>query len=315
MKHNSSSRQPPPPQFWRAGKEDKLAFSTPLRIAPQNWGGAAFSALALAGLLLFAPSMAQAKDAKPVSGVSRTQSQAFELGYALRTADLSALAYTKSVQSLKGVTDSQLAGAEVANLGEAVPKLRHAQAASYTQAAALLNQMGAPRSLRDWVAQAAALLNAPLVYPKDAEKLAKTEPESAAVLAELVEIQAVKSASDTQQTPMTLWLELVGGKVAPWTADVGAYTAELHRDAGATAPSRLSSATAQLLLHQAPSGAPAATRESLATLIPTGGGNLQNLATLAPANVTPEKITHVCETLLTLYHAEAQAETLDKSAS
>ena len=271
--------------------------------------------LPLAGLLLFASGMAQAKDAAPVPGVSRTQSQAFALGYALRTADLRAVAYTKSVETLKDVSDSQVAGAEVARFSDDVPKLRHAEAVSYSQASALLSQMGAPLTLRQWAAQSAAALNAPLTYSKDAQKLAKTEPGTAAVLAELVEIQAVKSRSDAQQTPMTLWLELIGGKVTPWTADVGAYAAELHGASQATASRRLPSVTAQLLLRHAPANAPAAARESLATLIPTGGGNLQNLSPLAPANVTPEKITHVYETLLTIYNAESQAQTLDKSAS
>jgi hypothetical protein len=269
--------------------------------------------LALTGLLVFAPGMAQAKDAPTTPSVSRTQAQAFGLGYALRIADLRAVAYTKSVETLKDVSDSQVAGAEVAHFSSEVPNLRHTEAASYAQAAALLDQMGAPPKLRQWAAQSAATLNAPLVYSKDAEKMAKTEPASAAVLAELVEIQNLKAAADAQQTPMTLWLEITGGKAAPWTADVGAYAAALHSSAQAAAPSRLSSVTAQILLQHAPADAPAATRESLATLIPSGGGNLQNMATLAPPNVTPEKITHVYETLLTLYHAKSQAETLDKN--
>ena len=286
---------------------DKERVETCFRVRSLN-------AFALCTLLTFLPmTTAQAKTPAPAPEISRTQSQAFELGYALRVADLSALAYTKSVEALKGVTDSQVSGAEIAHFsGEVVP-LRQARAAAYSQAAALLSQMGAPPRLRLWAAQSAALLDAPLVYSEDAKKLAKTEPNTAAVSAELVEIRAIKSASDAEQTPMTLWLEIAGGMTAPWTADVGAYAAELHR--AATAPSRLPSVTAQLLLRHAPPKAPAVTRESLATLIPTGGGNLQNLATLAPANVTPQKITYVYETLLTIYGAQAQAQALDKSAS
>ena len=269
--------------------------------------------LALAGLLL-AP-VANAKDAAPAPDISRVQARAFALAYALRTADLQAVAYTKSVQQLKEVSDPQVAGVEVAHFSSEVPRLRHAEASSYTVTAAMLSQMGAPASLRAWAAQSAATLNAPLVYTSDAKKMAKTEPNTAAVLAELVEIQDIKAASDAQQTQMTLWLELIGGKVTPWSADVGAYAAELHRASHAASPSPLSSITARILLRHAPPGAPAATRESLATLIPSGGGNLQNLATIAPANITSDKITHVYETLLTLYNAEGQAQTLDKSAS
>ena len=113
---------------------------------------------------------------------------------------------------------------------------------------------------------------------------------------------------------MTLWLTLAGGKVAPWTADVGAYAAELHWASHTTSPSPLSSITARILLRHAPPGAPAETRESLAALVPSGGGNLQNLATIASADITPAKIDHVYETLLSLYSALNQAQSLDKSA-
>ncbi len=279
-------------------------FSTP---APQNWGGGAF--------LLLLPLTAQAKPPQPAPGVPRVQAQAFSLGYALRTADLSAVAYTKSVRSLKSVADPQVAGAEVAHFNSGIPRLRRSQAASYTLTASLLTQMGAPSTLRAWAAQSAAMLNAPLVYPKDAQKLAKTEPNTAAVLAELVEIQNIKAAADAHQPPLTLWLSLVGGRAAPWNADVGAYTAELRRASSASGPTRLSSVAAQLLLRHAPSTAPAAARDSLAALIPQGGGNLQNLATLAPANVTLAKVAHAAETLLALYGASAEADALDKSAA
>ena len=276
--------------------------------APQNWGGGAILLLALL------PLAAQAKASLPAPGVPRVQTQAFGLGYALRAADLSADAYIKSVKSLKNVMDPQVAGAEVAHFSSAVLSLRRSQAASYTRTASLLTQMGAPASLRAWAAQSAATLNAPLVYPKDAQKLAKTEPDTAQVLAELVEIQNIKAAADAEQSPLTLWLSLVGGKAAPWNADVGAYTAELRRASSAVAPTRLSSVTAQILLRQAPPAAPAAARDSLAALIPQGGGNLQNLATLAPANVTAAKVAHAVENLLSLYGAAAEADALDKSA-
>jgi len=270
--------------------------------------------LFLGGLLLLAPA-AHAKNAPAAPSVSRLQAQAFKLGYALRAADLQAVTYVKSVKQLKDVSDPQVAGAEVAHLSsEAIP-LRHARAAAYAQASALLTQMGAPLSLRTWVTRSAAKLNAPLVYSSDDRKQAKTDLNTAAVSAELAEIREVSPLSDAQQTQMTLWLELTGGKVAPWTADVGAYAAELHRASHAASPSPLSSVTARVLLRHAPAGAPAAVRESLATLIPSGGGNLKNLATIAPADVTSAKITHVYETLLTLYGAESQAEALDKSAA
>ena len=285
----------------------------PLRLsptlAPQSWGGAS-----LLFLLTLLPIAAHAKTSPPPPGVPKVQAQAFGLGYALRTADLRAVSYTKAVQSLKGVTDKNVAGAQVAQLSGAVGELRRSQAASYTLTSSLLIQMGAPPTLRVWAASSAATLTAPLVYSKDALKLAKTEPDTAAVLAELGEIQLVKAAADTQQTPLTLWLGLIGGNAALWNTDAGAYTADLRRAMSATGPSRLSSVQAQVLLRHAPAEAPAAARDSLAALIPQGGGNLSALATLAPANVTPAKIAYTVKTLLRLYGAEAEAEALDKSA-
>lgn len=268
------------------------------------------------GLLLLAliPFAAHAKDAAAPPGVPRVQAQAFGLGYALRAADVRAVAYTKAVQSLRSVTDQKVAGAEVAHLSSEVPKLRHSQAESYTLTASFLTRMGAPAALRIWASQSAQTLNAPLVYSKDAQKLAKTEPDTAAVLAELVEIQSIKAAAITQQSSLTVWMGLVGGKSAPWNADVGAYTAELRLAAAATAPTRLSSVTAQALLRHAPPGAPPAARDSLAALTPQGGGNLAALATLAPLSLTPAKISHAADSLLLLYGAKTEADALDKSA-
>ena len=300
----------PPAPILGCRKRGERRAPLSLHIAPHNWGGGA-SLLFLALL----PLTAHAKTPPPPLGVPKIRAQAFRLGYVLRTADLRAVAYTKSVQSLKGVTDQKLAGAEVAQLSSAVAKLRRSQAASYTLTASLLTQMGAPPTLQSWASKSAATLSAPLVYSKDAQKLARTEPDTAAVLGELGEIQSIKAASAAQQSPLTLWLRLTGGKAAPWDADVGAYTAELRRAVSATGPSRLSSVQAQALLRHAPAEAPAAARDSLAALIPQGGGNLSALATLAPANVTPAKITYTVKTLLRLYGAAEEADALDKSAS
>ncbi len=267
--------------------------------------------LLLSLLLTAAPT--HAKDVPLMPGVTRTQAQAFSLGYALRTADERAVAYTQSVKRLKGVTDPQVAGAEVAHLSSDVPKLRHAEAASYAAVSALLTRMGAPETLRAWASSSAAALNAPLVYVGDAKKMTKTEPDTAAVLAELVEIQSLKAAADRQQTSLTLWLKVTGGKAAPWSADTGAYTADLRRTAAGAAPRPLLVATARALLQNAPPDTPAAARESLAGLVPHGGGNLQNLATIVPASLTPAKMAQASGTLLTLYGADALAQTLDKS--
>ncbi len=267
-------------------------------------------------LLLALPLAAHARDSKPkdaVPAVPRVQAQAFALGYALRTADTRALAFTQSVEQLKSVDDDALAGAEVARLSRNSVALRLSEKTAYAQVAAQLKTMGAPESLQTWATTTVAGLSAPVVLTKDAKELQKTEPDTAQVLSTLAELQALKAGTNSRQQSLTTWLALTGGKVAVWSAETGAYTADLHRAATANRGALPSGAARALLVH-APANAPAATRQAVADLIPTGGGNLQSLATVPPADFTPEKLTRVCQTLLDLYGANSLSAALDEAA-
>jgi len=270
----------------------------------------------LLALLLALPLAAHTRDSKPKDAppaVPRVQAQAFALGYALRTADTRALAFTQSVEQLKTVDDDAQAGAVVARLSRNSVVLRLSEKTAYVQVAAQLKTMGAPESLQVWAAATVAGLSAPLVLTKDAKSLQKKEPNTAQVLSVLAELQAIKTDTNSRQQSLRTWLALTGGKVAVWSAETGAYTADLHRAATVSRRALPSGAARALLVH-APANAPAATRQAVADLIPTGGGNLQALATMPPASFTPEKLTRVCSTLLDLYGANALSAALDEAA-
>ncbi len=257
--------------------------------------------ITLAGLLL-APLAARA--------VPPAQTQAFLLGYTLRTCDQRSVAFTQSVKALGALEETdagtdQATGAEVTRLSRRAGNLRKAQAAAYRQAAKTLTKMNAPKTLHDWAAQTAETLDAELVYSEDAKSLRKTEPDTAAVLAELDELRAVKADANARQPALAAWLKLTGGAASVWTADLGSYAADLHSAAPLVGVTRR-------LLQTAPTGTPSEVRGDLSELIPRGGGNLQALATIAPLGVSPEKRGQVYEKLLDIYEARQTAEKLDE---
>ena len=237
--------------------------------------------------------------------VPPAQAQAFLIGYTLRTCDLRALAFTQAVKALKDVDSDQTAGAEVARLSRRAGRLRRAQAGAYRQAAKAMTKLNAPKTLQDWASQTAEGLDADLAYSQDAKELRKTEPDTALVLAELDELQAVKAAANARQPALAAWLKLTGGTIAVWTADLGSYAADLH------SPAPPPVGVARRLLQRAPKGASSEVRGDLSELLPRGGGNLQALATIAPTGVSSEKRSRVYEKLLDIYQARPQAEKLD----
>ncbi len=288
------------------------AGSSPKSGSPRSGGGGG-----LLLLLLALPLTAHARDAKAPKdappAMPRVQAQAFALGYALRTADTRARAFTQSVEQLRSVDDDAQAGAEVARLSRNSVALRLSEKTAYAQVAAQLKRMGAPESLQTWASGTVAGLTAPVVPTKDAKELEKKEPDTAQVLSTLAELQTINAGTKSRQQSLTTWLALTGGKVAVWSAETGAYTADLHRAATGNRGALPSGAARALLVH-APADAPAATRQAVADLIPTGGGNLQALATVPPADFTPEKLARVCGTLLSLYGANELSATLDEAA-
>lgn len=254
-------------------------------------------ALAAGSLLGFAPLAASAKDAP---AVPPDQSRMFALGYTLRACDLRAQDYVEAVQALKTVGDAD-AAAETARRSRETPRLRRTQAVAYAQAARLLSRMGAPPAVQTWASQTAARLDAPLVYDREARDTAKTEPDAGLVLAELNELREVRGTSDAQKPALAVWLKVSGGAVAIWTADVGSFAADLHRAAAMPGPSRLLGRAALHLLRKAPPETPSAARGDLSEMVPTGGGNLRDLATVLPEAVPREKISRVYSGLMGVY--------------
>ena len=259
--------------------------------------------LLAAGLLMTAT--LSPTSAKSTSVAPHAETQAFVLGYSLRSCDLRAQAFVTSVKTLKDVDDDKLAGAEVKHLSRRAVNLRRHQAEAYTQIAEMLNRMDAPPTLRQWSAQTATLLASPLVYSSESQALIKTEPDTASILTELSEITAVKAEADAQQPSLSTWLKLTGGRLALWNAEVGSYTADLRAAGEPGANPSVLSRTARQLLLSAPSGASSEVRGSLSELVPGGGGNLQSLATLAPANLTPQRMEKIAQKLITDYDANA----------
>jgi len=255
-------------------------------------------ALAAGSVLALAPLAAQAKDALTVPP---DQSRMFALGYTLRACDLRAQDYVEAVQALKTIGDGDAATAETARRSRETPKLRRTQAVAYAQAARLLSRMGAPPAVQSWAVQTAARLDAALVYDREARDMAKTEPDAGRVMAELNELQEIRVSSDAQQPAVAVWLKVTGGAVAIWTADVGSFAADLHRAAATPGPSRLLGKAALHLLLKAPPETPSGARGDLSELVPTGGGNLRDLATVLPDAVPREKISRVYAGLMGIY--------------
>lgn len=267
------------------------------------------SSLALLGLIALFPTAAIAQDLVPPPSI---QTQSFTLAYTLRNCDLNAERFVHSVKALQDVDDEKTAGVEVTRLSHQATALRHRQAIAYTQLANLLAQMAAPKSLCQWATKTAVTLQAPLAYSGDASALAKIEPDTAVVLAEINEIQAMKITADAQQPSLDAWLKLTGGSLALWTSQVGSYAADLHAATQAAAFLSPPYGLARQLLQSAPADAPSEVRGDLSELVPRGGGNLQNLVNVAPTAFSTAKMTRISDKILDYYSARKLSEILDK---
>ena len=138
------------------------------------------------------------------------------------------------------------------------------------------------------------------MYTSEEKTLAKTEPDTAQVLAALDEIKATKAAADSHLPEMASWLQVRLGPLAVWTVEVGTYAAGLRAAAASPEQAAPSVRTARSLLKNAPPGAPPAARDSLAEIIPHGG-NLGDLATVSPLTLSPDTLTGLFERLLAIY--------------
>lgn len=237
--------------------------------------------------------------AQTTPAVPLAQARAFALGYTLRACDLRAIAFTRSVKALKDVEDAQTP-AEVARLGREATALRHTQAVSYAQISGLLTKMSAPAPLRAWASRGATSLAGPPPYGAEEQSLAKSDPDTAAVMAALDEVSALKTEADAELPMLAAWLGTSGGRLSVWTAEVGTYTADLR--AAATTPGQAVPPlrAARRLLQTAPPGAPSPARACLAAMAPRGG-NLGDLATVTPRPLSPEKMGGISEGLLAVY--------------
>ena len=224
------------------------------------------------------------------SASPRTQTRLFALALTLRACDLRSQDYIETVKSLDKsaylMDNTDTLNAQVKNISRDATRLRHTQSDAYAQAAQMLTRLGAPANIQEWAAQTSARFKSPLAYDDDARKMAKNEPEAGLVMAELGELESVNADAASQQTALGLWLNLTGGMVAVWTADVGSYAADLRRAGLLAGQSRLIGRAALRLLLKAPSDSPSAIRGDLSELAPTGGGNLQEMATALPASVS-----------------------------
>jgi hypothetical protein len=242
----------------------------------------------------------------------RTQTRVFALALTLRACDLRAQDYIEAVKSLQKIDDTDTVKAQVKNSSREAFRLRRTQSEAYAQAAQMLTRLGAPPDLHDWAAKTAERFKTPLVYDDDARKMAKNEPEAGQVMAELSELETVNALASAQQPSLALWLSLTGGPLAIWTADVGSYAADLRRAGTLSGQSHLVGRAALRLLLKAPTASPSSVRGDLAEIAPTGGGNLQDMATVLPEAVPREKVIRVYTKLVDDYEARAQIVGLDK---
>lgn len=246
------------------------------------------------------------------SASPRTQTRIFALALTLRACDLRSQDYIETIQSLQTIDDTEALNSQIKNSSREAARLRHTQSDAYALAAQMLTRLGAPTNLQEWAIQTAARFKAPLVYDDTARKMAKNEPESGLVMAELGELESVNAASAAQQPALGLWLNLTGGAVAVWTADIGSYAADLRRADLLAGQSHLLGHAALRLLLKAPSDSPSAIRGDLSELAPKSRGNLSDMATVLPS-VPHERAQRIYTKLVDDYDAKTQVEGLDKT--
>ena len=266
----------------------------------------------LVGLLLF-PIAAQAKS-KNIEVMPKAQTQAFALGYALGTCNVCAEVFIHSVVNLKKIDDPQAANDEIVALSRQIPLLRQAQALAYGQAAKLLTGQNATvNNLRTWAIQSSLRFSGDLLYSPEERKIARTDSSTATVLAELDELQAMRTDADAHHSKLSLWMRVSARAPGVWSSEIGAYAAGLDaRITDASVAPLPSTAATQSLLDTAPVGTPAPIVAALTSLLPPGG-NLRGLATVPPQNVSVQKLNHAYQILMTAFDARKLADALDKT--
>jgi len=255
---------------------------------------------------------AQARKAQEDAGrVPATQAQAFQIGFALQSADARARQFLQAVKGLRDIRDDEEGAAEVAKLAERSSALRRAEARSYDETARLLQAMNAPPDLLTWARDVADQLEAPLKLSKEAKKEQKSDPDTATVLGTIDEAQALKETADSAMPNLRAWVKLSFGSQAAWAGAVGALAAEM--DAAARADKRfpVSQVDVTKLSKAAPAGTPPSVIQALARLAPKQG-NLAAAAHVPPAPLTPRQLEVPLRALLNAFDARDLADSLDK---
>ena len=242
----------------------------------------------LAGLLFLLAPPAHAQLAVP-----RAQQQCFQAQFLMRQPQLEALAFIEAVKSLRDINADDEAATQlrISALSVQAAALRHDEGRAFSRLTPLLKTMGGPADLQAWAAAEADGLSRPLKFTPDEAKQARTDPETAAILATLDEADALKTDTNRHLYPFDLWFHLTQGRVGLWAADVGDMAALLQAALAAHKAPGVSVKAARALRDAAPAGTPPSVRDALGLLAPQAG----NLAELAPAAHNDVPLTTVAQ--------------------
>ena len=253
------------------------------------------------------PTKPLAATAAPTPSVPLSQRQCFQMQFLLRLPGLEARHFIEAVKSLRDTDgDQDTTDRRIADLAGQARALRRDEARAFAQLAPLLKTMAATPELQTWAASEADRLSRPLHYTKDEQKDARTEPESAAILATLDEADALKTDTDARLSSLGLWIRLTQGRVGFWAADVGDMTAYLHAALVTRKEPLVSVTLARHLQDTAPPGTPAAVTDALALLAPQAG-NLGGLAPDATQSIPLPAVSQAHDALLAAFHSQALA--------
>lgn len=237
----------------------------------------------------------------PPARVPASQAQAFQLGCSLGLPGARARVFVEAVKSLQRLSDDE-AGPRIKELAEQARSLRREEGRALVAASGLLRQMAAPAALRAGPEASVKTLDAPLVLSKEQRALARTDADTASILATMDEAEAVKKDADSTVGTLTGWLTLTRGADAVWAADVGTLTAQVFVARLAPDRPQFALSAAAPLVRRAPSATPPAVKDALESLAPRGG-NLAELASPGTVKLAPSVIGRACDALLSAFRA------------
>lgn len=262
---------------------------------------------AVAALTFFLPARAET----PPARIPASQAQAFQLGYSLSLPGARARVFVESVKNLQRLSDTD-AGPRIKELATQARSLRFEEGRALVAASGLLRQMAAPAILRAGPEASVKTLDAPLVLSQEQRALARTDPDTAGILATMDEAEAVKKDADGTIGTLARWLTLTHGAEAVWAADVGTLTAQVFVARLALDRPQFALSAATLLARRAPPATPPAVRDALVSLGPRGG-NLAELASPGTVKLAPSAVQKACDALLGAFRATRLLESSPKT--